>query len=61
MKTWKEQAIEAGAIIKVDGNRVSVHLPSHKVIVRDMVSMGSGEQAVEVCCKHLMKHLDGQK
>lgn len=57
MKTWREQAEQAGAIIKVVGNRVSVHLPSHKVIVRDVVSMGSGEQAVEGCCKRLVKHI----
>ena len=47
MNTWKEQAIEAGASIAIDGLRVSVHLPSHKVIVRDVVEMGSIGDTVE--------------
>lgn len=58
MKTWREQAEQAGAVIAVDGNRVSVHLPSHKVIVRDVVEMGSVEDTVEACCKTLVKHIE---
>jgi len=61
MKSWREQAVEAGASITVEAMCVTVYHPASMMMVREVVSMGGIGDTVEACCKELVKHIDGQK
>lgn len=58
MKSWREQAVDAGASITVDAMCVTVYHPASKKMVRGVVTMGGIGDTVEACCKELVKNIE---
>jgi hypothetical protein len=60
MKSWREQAVEAGASITVEAMCVTVYHPASMMMVREVVSMGGLGETVEACCKELVKNIESR-